>query len=159
MKKILSLGMLLVLSLTLIACGGDSTSPTTAPASGGTAATTAPAAGAAKLTVDTADAATLAYAQTSLEAPAGDIEVTFNNKGALPHNIVIVKPGEEDAAVADAVANAPAFTPKTAVAMGTTIEGGKSETFTAKLDAGTYSYICTYPGHYAAGMKGTLVVK
>jgi uncharacterized cupredoxin-like copper-binding protein len=25
--------------------------------------------------------------------------------------------------------------------------------------AGTYTYICTVPGHYAAGMKGTLTVK
>ena len=25
--------------------------------------------------------------------------------------------------------------------------------------AGTYPFVCTFPGHVAAGMKGTLVVK
>ncbi|HEU5090712.1 MAG TPA: plastocyanin/azurin family copper-binding protein, partial [Roseiflexaceae bacterium] len=24
---------------------------------------------------------------------------------------------------------------------------------------GTYTFLCTYPGHYAAGMKGTLTVE
>jgi len=32
-------------------------------------------------------------------------------------------------------------------------------TFTAPKEPGEYMYICTFPGHYAAGMKGTLVVK
>jgi azurin len=25
--------------------------------------------------------------------------------------------------------------------------------------AGTYTFLCSFPGHFAAGMKGTLVVK
>jgi len=32
-------------------------------------------------------------------------------------------------------------------------------TFTAPKEPGEYLYICTFPGHYLAGMKGTLVVK
>ena len=32
-------------------------------------------------------------------------------------------------------------------------------TFKAPAAAGTYPYLCTFPGHYAAGMKGTLVIK
>ena len=27
------------------------------------------------------------------------------------------------------------------------------------LPAGTYTYLCTVPGHYAAGMKGTLTIQ
>ena len=27
------------------------------------------------------------------------------------------------------------------------------------LPAGTYTFLCTVPGHYAAGMKGTLTIK
>jgi uncharacterized cupredoxin-like copper-binding protein len=36
---------------------------------------------------------------------------------------------------------------------------GASETlsFTAP-EAGTYTFICTYPGHYAGGMQGTFTV-
>lgn len=32
-------------------------------------------------------------------------------------------------------------------------------TFKAPAKPGTYNYICSFPGHFAAGMKGTLVVK
>jgi azurin len=32
-------------------------------------------------------------------------------------------------------------------------------TFTAPKEPGEYLYICTFPGHYLAGMKGVLVVK
>jgi uncharacterized cupredoxin-like copper-binding protein len=32
-------------------------------------------------------------------------------------------------------------------------------TFKVPAKAGSYPYMCTFPGHYAAGMKGDLVVK
>jgi plastocyanin len=32
-------------------------------------------------------------------------------------------------------------------------------TFTAPKVAGTYPYVCSFAGHYAAGMNGTLIVK
>jgi plastocyanin len=32
-------------------------------------------------------------------------------------------------------------------------------TFKAPTQAGRYPYVCTYPGHYSGGMKGTLVVQ
>ena len=32
-------------------------------------------------------------------------------------------------------------------------------TFKVPATAGNYPYICTFPGHFAAGMKGQLVVK
>ena len=34
-----------------------------------------------------------------------------------------------------------------------------STTFKAPAKPGTYPYICTFPGHFFAGMKGTLIVK
>lgn len=41
------------------------------------------------------------------------------------------------------------------------VGGGESDTvtFTAPKTPGEYEYICTFPGHFAAGMKGKLVVK
>lgn len=41
------------------------------------------------------------------------------------------------------------------------VAGGESDTitFTAPEQTGEYEYICTFPGHFAAGMKGTLTVK
>jgi len=40
------------------------------------------------------------------------------------------------------------------------LKGGQSETvtFTAPA-AGTYVYLCTFPGHFEEGMKGVLRVK
>jgi azurin len=32
-------------------------------------------------------------------------------------------------------------------------------TFTAPAKPGTYTFVCTFPGHFAGGMKGTLTVK
>ena len=32
-------------------------------------------------------------------------------------------------------------------------------TFKAPTEKGKYTYICTFPGHYSAGMKGTLIVE
>lgn len=128
-------------------------------AGGGGAA--APAGGGAGVTVDSATGADLKFAQTELSASAGNVKVTFNNVGAVPHNVVIVKPGEEQKAVDSAVANAPDFTPSadTALAFTKTINAGETDSVDAQLEPGTYSYICAYPGHYAAGMKGTLTVK
>lgn len=41
------------------------------------------------------------------------------------------------------------------------LAGGEQETitFTAPNKKGEYIYVCTFPGHYIAGMKGKLIVK
>ncbi|WP_164689295.1 plastocyanin/azurin family copper-binding protein [Herpetosiphon llansteffanensis] len=121
----------------------------------------APAGGGAGLTVNSGDAASMTFAETELSANAGEVTVSFNNAGTLPHNLVIVKPGEEQKAVDSAVANAPDFTPSADLVLGTTktINGGETASVSATLEPGTYSYICAYPGHFASGMKGTLTVK
>jgi uncharacterized cupredoxin-like copper-binding protein len=36
---------------------------------------------------------------------------------------------------------------------------GKTKSLTVRLKRGRYKYICTVPGHAAAGMKGTLRVR
>ncbi len=38
--------------------------------------------------------------------------------------------------------------------------GGKEDTitFTVPAKKGTYEYVCTFPGHFQAGMKGKLIV-
>jgi uncharacterized cupredoxin-like copper-binding protein len=36
------------------------------------------------------------------------------------------------------------------------VSAGDSSVFTVTLDAGSYTFICTQPGHADAGMKGTL---
>jgi uncharacterized cupredoxin-like copper-binding protein len=68
-------------------------------------------------------------------AKAGTVTFTVVNKGKLSHDFKI----------------AGKVTPM--------IKPGKTAKLTVKLKAGKYPYLCTVPGHAAAGMKGTLVVK
>ncbi len=160
MKK-LSFALLLVVSLTLAACGEEKATP--APTTNNGAATSAPSTGggSSAVTIDAADGGTLAYKTTAVEAAAGEVTVTFNNPGALAHNVVIVKAGDEQPAVDASMASAPDFLPPADKSLGhsKTIATGASDTFTVSLQPGTYSFICTYPAHYTAGMKGTLTVK
>jgi uncharacterized cupredoxin-like copper-binding protein len=64
----------------------------------------------------------------------GTVTFTVTNKGKLPHDFKIA--GKK--------------TPQ--------LKPGKSAKLTVTLKAGKYPYLCTVPGHAAAGMKGTLTV-
>jgi len=155
-KKLFST-IALVIALTALAACGESTANTTAPATGATSGGTT--ADAVALTFDTATGAENKFIPETMDAAAGDVTVTFNNKGAVPHNWTLVTAGEEDKANTESMTAAPDYKYAGALAQTKTINGGVSETVTATLAAGTYSYICTFPGHYALGMKGTLTVK
>jgi uncharacterized cupredoxin-like copper-binding protein len=71
------------------------------------------------------------FALTTKSARHGKITFRFTNRGTLKHDFKIA--GKKTPLVAP----------------------GKSATLTVTLRAGTYKYICTVPGHAAAGMKGT----
>jgi uncharacterized cupredoxin-like copper-binding protein len=108
-----------------------------------------------------ADPTLLQYQQTSLTVPAEqETTITFNNPSAVPHNWVLVEPGQEQA-----VATAAAATNGDPTGIDGVITGGapiasSSEPITIPaLEAGEYPYICTVPGHYQAGMVGTLTVE
>jgi plastocyanin len=86
-----------------------------------------------------ASATALAFNTKKLTAKAGKVTIDFKNPAPIPHNVVILKDGKELAG----------FEP--------IAEGEESET--AELEAGTYTFICSVPGHAQAGMEGTLTVK
>lgn len=81
----------------------------------------------------------LEFNTTHLEAKAGKVTIDFKNPSAIAHNVVIEQNGKELAG----------FEP--------IAESEESET--ADLKPGTYTFLCTVPGHAAAGMEGTLTVK
>ncbi|HEY6144913.1 MAG TPA: plastocyanin/azurin family copper-binding protein [Solirubrobacterales bacterium] len=81
----------------------------------------------------------LAFDATELDAKAGKVTIDFDNPSAIPHNVVIEEDGKELAG----------FEP---------IAEGK-ESVSADLEPGTYTFLCTVPGHAEAGMEGSLVVK
>jgi uncharacterized cupredoxin-like copper-binding protein len=92
------------------------------------------------------------FTPSSASVSAGDeVEVTLTNAGALEHSWVLVGEGTDAATATDANAINNATT-------GTVAPGGTgTATFTAP-DAGSYQFVCTVPGHAAAGMVGTLTV-
>ncbi|HEX6666559.1 MAG TPA: plastocyanin/azurin family copper-binding protein [Solirubrobacterales bacterium] len=88
----------------------------------------------------TADLTMLAFDKPSLEAAAGEVTIDFDNPAAIEHNVAIDDEGGSELATTE------------------TITEGKSS-LTAELEPGTYTFLCTVPGHAAAGMEGTLTVK
>jgi azurin len=165
----------LVSALALTACAGGAGTPETPEASPGLEienggetppvienGEASPAAenGAAAELLQVQGTDALKFEPETLTAPANQaFTVEFSNPSNLPHNWVLVEPGQEEAVVeaADATGNVPADA-SGVIATGEVLQGGAaSETIDVPtLEAGSYSYICTVPGHYPAGMKGTL---
>ncbi len=127
--------------------------------------------GVVTLDIGTATGATeFKYDKDTLEAAAGSkIKLTFTNntatKDEVGHNWVLVKPGQEDSVLANAKEagdardwlkpNDPGIIAHTKL-----IEGGKGDAIAFDAPAsGTYTYLCTFPDRYAAGMKGILTIK
>jgi azurin len=113
------------------------------------------------------------YSVTTINAKPGEtITIRLMSKGVIPkiamaHNVVVLKLGtdvlkllKDGAPHREADFIPPAM--KAAVIAKTAFAGaGETVQVTFKVPAkpGTYPYICTFAGHYQAGMKGTLVVK
>jgi plastocyanin len=81
----------------------------------------------------------LAFDTTSLSSKPGKVTIDFDNPAALEHNVAIEQEGKE-------------------IATSATLAEGKTSV-SADLAPGTYTFLCTVPGHAEAGMEGTLVVK
>jgi azurin len=143
---------------------------TAVPTPDGKPAPTEPA-GTVSLEIGTASGASeFKYDKDTLEAPAGSkIKLKFtnntNSKDEVGHNWVLVMPGQEESVVANGQAagdgkdwlnsDDPGIIAHTRL-----IEGGQSNTI--RFDApppGTYTYLCTFPDHYAGGHKGNLIIK
>jgi len=86
-----------------------------------------------------ADPSAIAYDTTSLATKPGKVTIDFSNPSAIEHDVAIERDGEE-VAKSELVTEADA-------------------SVSAELEPGTYTFLCTVPGHAAAGMEGTLVVK
>lgn len=116
------------------------------------------------LTLNTTDG--IAYQQATLTAPAAGGNLKFTNKSSgLQHNFVLVKGGDDVAAQVDEAGQADTtdYVPDgdaNVIVASKLLNGGESATVAIPaLPAGTYTYLCTFPGHYATGMKGTLTVQ
>ena len=129
--------------------------PTAVPATTAPA-TSAPATSAGPVQIDIdVNGDALQFNINSLSAPAGaEVVVTFNNSSGVNfHNFVVVQPRTKDAVAADGTTAGPAnnWVPpgdSRVIANTVLISPGESTTvtFTAP-SAGTYQFVCTFPGH------------
>ena len=113
------------------------------------------------------------YSVTTITAKAGEmLTIRLASTGTLPkvamaHNVVVLKIGTDAGkfTTAGAPHRATDFIPPamaSAVIAKTTLAGAGETvqvTFKVPEKPGTYEFICTFPGHFQSGMKGTLVVK
>lgn len=145
----------LVAALTLAACGNNNTNTGGEGGAGGALSLAA-------------DGENLAFKPATLTAKTGsDVKVTFNNTStAQQHNWVLVNGGDDVASQVDegaVAAGAPDYIPADAanVIAHTSMQapGSTGEASFKAPAPGTYTFLCTYPGHFAAGMKGTLTVE
>jgi uncharacterized cupredoxin-like copper-binding protein len=119
----------------------------------------AAAGGATSASVSADPSGQLRFAEETMSVAAGQpVTVTFSNPAPVEHNWVLVEPGQEDAVASAALGTGgDAIGLDGVIGASDVIVNGASDTVDLEaLDAGEYTYICTVPGHYQAGMRGTL---
>jgi len=113
------------------------------------------------------------YSLTAIEAkPGEDLKVVLTNIGTQPkevmgHNWILLKAGTDVAAFDAAALNAkdtgyiPAALSDEIIAHIDLLGPRKSGevAFKAPMTPGDYNFLCSFPAHYQAGMKGVLTVK
>ena len=133
----------------------------------------APAATAARV-IDIEASEQMKFNLTAITAKPGEsIKIRLKAVGSMPkmamsHNFVLLQAGADatafanESAMAGPAANYIAAAKKAQVVASTTLAGGGETvevTFKAPAKVGAYTYLCSFPGHFAAGMKGVLTVK
>jgi len=134
-RRILLLMLAVVaLSLAVAACGGDDDDEADEPAA---EETTEDAGGGGGTTLELAadPGGALAFDQTELTAPAGEVTIHLTNDAQIPHNVEVEGKGVSE-----------------------TVTGGDTSLAIA-LEPGDYVFYCAVPGHREGGMEGTLTVE
>jgi mono/diheme cytochrome c family protein len=94
-----------------------------------------------KLEIDADPTGALAFVTKKATAPGGALQVLSLNKSGVQHDIAVENSSGK------------------AIGTGAQVSNGGTSKFSAKLKPGQYTFLCTVPGHAAAGMKGTLTVQ
>ena len=162
----------LACALAVASLGAAAAQTTTPPAKAPAKAKAAAPAGAAR-TVELTAGDNMKYDTPEITAKPGEtLKIVLKNVGTMPkmamaHNFVLLKAGTDAVEFNKAAFNAREtdFIPpaqKDAVIAHTGLTGpGETADVTFKVPAkpGTYTFVCSFPGHFALGMRGTLVVK
>jgi plastocyanin len=138
-RRILMLMLAVVaLSLAVAACGGGDDDEADEPAAEETTEETTEGGGGTTLELAADPGGALAFDQTELTAPAGELTIHLTNDAQIPHNVEVEGNGVEE--VSDTVT-------------------GADTSLTLTLEPGEYVFYCAVPGHREGGMEGTLTVE
>lgn len=132
-----------------------------------------PAASKGARTIDIVGTDDMKFSVTTIQAKPGEqIRVRLTSKSAMPkiamsHNFVLLDKGASPVkfVTAGATARETDFIApdlkKQVIAATALAGGGETVEVTFKVPAapGEYVFLCTFPGHFQAGMRGTLTVK
>lgn len=113
------------------------------------------------------------FSLTQIAAKPGErLRIVLTSRGTMPkvamaHNVVVLAKGTNKDAFINASATAratdfiaPAFKSKVIAATKLAGNGDTVDvTFNVPKAPGKYDFVCSFPGHYLAGMRGVLVVK
>ena len=180
MKRIFALSAIAA-TLLLVSCGGETNDETTTTTTTETDAPTSMVADPAAnpnitvngntVEVNLEGSDDMKYNLNEIRVKAGQtVKITLKNVGKLPkesmgHNVVVLKPGTDVAAYATKAMEAkatdyyPASEASSVIAHSKMLGPGESDVVEfAAPAAGTYDYICSFPGHYAS-MRGVLIVE
>ncbi len=115
----------------------------------------------------------LKFSVTRIEAQPGQkIRIELKNAGSMPkevmgHNWILLKAGSDASAYATAALSAKKENYQPRALAGEVLASipllGPRQTgdvtFEAPMTPGSYPYLCSFPGHFQAGMQGLLIVK
>src|SRR5262245_9555898 len=132
-----------VAAFALAACagGGDNNDTTAAATPPPTTATTGGGGGGGStVDISTPSGSELAYDQKDVSAKSGTVTINFDNRESISHDVKVEDSSGQELG-------------------GTELVSSGTATATVDLQAGTYTFFCSVPGHREAGMEGTLPVK
>jgi azurin len=169
--KVLSL--VCCLALASLGTAAAQTPPAAKPTPKAPAAKSPAAAAKGARTIEISGGDNMKFDKTEITARPGEtVRVVFKNIGTMPkaamgHNFVVLKLGVDQVEFNTAAFNAREtdFIPpaKKADVLAHTALSGPGETvevtFKVPAKAGSYPYLCSFPGHFALGMRGMMIVK
>jgi mono/diheme cytochrome c family protein len=93
------------------------------------------------LMIDADPTGALAFTAARALAQPGRLSFVMENEAQVQHNIALRGPGGD------------------LLEQGPVVGQGGTSRFSASVDPGRYTFVCTVPGHEEGGMKGTLTVE
>jgi uncharacterized cupredoxin-like copper-binding protein len=97
-----------------------------------------------------------AFQPMTATAKAGKLTLTLVNDGKVPHELVLLKTGQDAGSLR---VKSGRVSEDASVGEVSETAAGATKSTTLTLARGAYVFVCNIPGHYADGMRGTLTVQ